>query len=549
MSKRDAGAVGLRLSLDDARHRWTRSAGGLTSRPVRCRQDEWYIVRARLADTARIGRMTVLVDFRRAGRVLGQRRVCLYAPGGADARELLGWVQTPRRATCLALTIPDRAVPGCVQEFVLHDVAERDPRCHPAANVPRWSAVQPPFPVRRIVLPAALHELATVLHDATLDFTGAPGTRAALQRRIRGAACVLDPEWVTALGLTWADLERLAAAAWLVVDLATTARLLRDAGLAGTEARTYASGHGLMSACVEYCDVPTRGLALQDVVPYALRDPRGGFATRVLLANRSWQRYADAVGFASLLSSETPWERRHGDVLSAARPVGRGELLATDLPWLVAGRHGPLVAPCIAGHLLRMHLAAPLPDHVQYWNRWEDGTVVVRDLADFALRQPALQAVRWASPDPALAHLGLTLRPPNATRHTLIRTGRIDSVGVHDGLPPEPMTIFMKWLAREVAEQTSWGRRHLAGRAVTWQFDTADGLKYASQFDSAAPLAHLPVESIRVRLDDAGTAARAARAGRDDVILMTKDEGLYGDTALVFQHTLTRRLRAVLERE
>jgi hypothetical protein len=30
---------------------------------------------------------------------------------------------------------------------------------------------------------------------------------------------------------------------------------------------------------------------------------------------------------------------------------------------------------------------------------------------------------------------------------------------------------------------------------------------------------------------------------------MTEDEGLYGDAALVFQDTLTRRLRAVLERE
>ena len=97
---------------------------------------------------------------------------------------------------------------------------------------------------------------------------------------------------------------------------------------------------------------------------------------RVLRADRAWKRYADEHGFATLLASETPVARHCGDVLSAARPIGGGELIATDLPWLVAGLHGPLLAPRLAQHALRMHLAGPLDDRVQYWNRWDDGQIV-----------------------------------------------------------------------------------------------------------------------------------------------------------------------------
>ena len=96
--------------------------------------------------------------------------------------------------------------------------------------------------------------------------------------------------------------------------------------------------------------MPTRGFALQDVVPYSVFDetPKT-FRTRVLTANRSWKRYADDVGFATLLASETPWEERCGDVLSTARAIDGGQLMATDLPWLVAGKRGArnILYPCL----------------------------------------------------------------------------------------------------------------------------------------------------------------------------------------------------------
>src|SRR5262249_22444355 len=76
-------------------------------------------------------------------------------------------------------------------------------------------------------------------------------------------------------------------------------------------------------------------------------------------------------------------------------------------------------------------------------------------------------------------------RPP---RTLLVQTGRIDLRDAHDGVPPEPMMIFMKWLTREWNEQTAWARAHLSGRRIVWQFDTADGSKYATLYHAAYSL-------------------------------------------------------------
>jgi len=542
---------------DDARPvrpwRWTRR-GSLASAPVRCAPDEWYIVRLRPAYTAVARRTSVLVSFQRHGEELARRCITLHARGGPGADELLGWVQSPPKATHAVVTLPEVAGGPLIDELNFQDVSERDPKCHPMANTPRWQTYQPPFPLRRVVLPASLYELTDLIDWAELEVIDTPTSRDKLAKRLRGAAAVLDPRWVSTLGLTWADVQHLAESAWLLVDLDTTAALLAKAGLAHTQVERHASAHGIMSARVEYADVPTRGHALQDVLPLSSLDPHGGFATRVLRANRSWKKFADAAGFATLLASETPWVEYHGDILSGALPVGRGELITTDLPCIVAGRYGRQLAPRIATHLLRMHLGAPLADHLQYWNRWDDDTVVVRDICDFARRTAPLQALRWQPTRDGVEQLGIALVPPGPINgQILLRTGRIDGADRHDGVPPEPLCIFFRWLAREYREQTDWARKHLAERIVTWQFDAADQVKFAVNYDSAQPLADLPARIVHLRRggesDYVGTPRRVATgAAREDVLTLEADEGLYGDGSLAFQEELTQRLRAVLER-
>ncbi len=543
----------------------------LVSRPVRCKKDEWYVARVRLANGARMDRATLLMLFLREDRVLGQRCLRMHAPGGADhAGELLGWIETPTDATHLQLCVPDPALTPHFEEIVLHNTSERDPKCHPLANVPRWKTYRTPFSIERVVLPATLKSLAQLLDGVRIEVLEAPASLARLRERTRGAACVLAPEWCRDLGLTLEHLEQLASSSWLVVDLETLARLVSRAGAADAKLVSHAAEHGLMSARVEYADVPTRGFALQDVAPYTAVNDAGRFCQRGIRSSRSWRRYADEVGFATLLSGETPWTRNHADVLSAVRAIGGGELIGTDLPWLVAGRQGELLAPRIATHLLRMHLAQPIKEHLQYWNRWEDGTTVVRDISDLARHYPPLRAERWASADPRLAQLGVTLARPAglATRHVIFRTGRSDCVDVHDGLAPEPLMIFMKWLAREAREDTPWARRHLARCAVTWQFNINDGIKYAVNYDAAAPPAVSTPEVVHLRTAPnklAGESGRPARprsatahtaaasqqcgAARGPALTITSphDEGLHGDRSLEFQDWLTKRLRRVIE--
>ncbi len=529
---------------------WTGS-GRLLSKPVRCKREEWYLARVQAAAGADLTGATLLVVFLKDDAVITQRCLRTHLPEGPAARdELLGWIQTPEEATHLRLCVPDVALAGQLGEIVLHNISERDPKCHPLASIPRWNTYRPPWSIRRIILPGNLEGLADHLADVEIETLKTPRSMARLTRAARGSACVLDPTWATKLGLKLGDLERLASNCWLIVDLDTLARLVTDSGDADTELVTHVSQHGIMSARVDYADVHTRGLALQDIVPYTTLDDRGRFRMQALKTTASWRRFADQTGFASLLSGETPWERKHGDVLSAARPTNSGELIATDLPWLVAGLHGPLLAPRIATHLLRMHLGQPIPDNVQYWNRWDDGNVIVRDIGDLTRRCPPLRTLRWASTTPGLAHLGIRLDASTGTarRHLVIRTGRMDGLDVHDGLPPEPMVIFLKTLVREQRDQTPWAARHLANQTVTWQFDTADGLKYAANFDAADELDanQLEISEAVVRLRMATNESPAAGA-QSSVITLPTDEGLHGDRSLQLQNLLTRRLRKLIE--
>jgi hypothetical protein len=536
------------------RWRWS-PKGELRSAPVRCKREQWYLARAFPADGVADESAEVLLRFLRAEQPIREQRVGLSAVAeAANGEALLGWVQAPEGATHLQVCLPDACAADRFDKLVLHPVAERDPKCHPLANVPRWSTYRPPFPIDRVVLPATLKVLADRLTDLKVELIAEPRSLRKLAAKVVGAACVIDPAWVRRLGLTLRDLERVAAASWMIVDLQTLALLLERAGTAATQVVTHTSEQEIMSARVEHAGVPTRGFAMQDVLPYATLAGVASFRTRVLRANRAWKRYAHETGFATLLSSETPWEDKCGDVLSAARPVEHGELIATDLPWLVAGQHGRLLAPRLAEHLLRMHVAASVADGVQYWNRWDDTQVLVRDIVDLASRFPPLRAVRWAPTPSGLARLGITLPAQSVSakpRSLMICTGRIDQCAVHDGVPPESMVIFMKWLVREAREGTRWAGRFLRDTAVTWQFDAADGLKYVVEYESALGVVPETVGKTLVlraeRGDARGAAAGRVEAGRQ-VVNLPADAGVFGDRSLEYQRELTQIVRQWVER-
>ena len=519
------------------------------SAPVRCKREQWYLVRGRPSDGRRRERTEVLTRFLRAGEVIDQRVLCLRTvAANGDGGELLGWIQSPERATHVQLALAHADQAEWFEEVLFHQVAERDPKCHPLAAVPRWSKHAPPFPIERVVLPPALAGLAELLSPQQVDVYE-PTSLQALARRIRGAACVFDPAWVRSLRATWGDLERLAATSWLVVDLQTAWELLLRAKQVEVQLVSQSAPHGIMSARVEYSDVATRGFALQDVFPYATLQPDGGFAARVLRADRAWKRYADEHDFATLLASETPVAKHCGDVLSAARPIGRGELMATDLPGLVAGLYGPLLAPRLAQHALRMHLAGPLDDNVQYWSRWDDGQIVLRDASDLARRYPPLRTAHWAAAGGEVVQLGVALPASGhggTGRAIMFRTGRIDSRDVHDGIAPEPMIIFMKMLAREARERTAWARRHLHDLTVIWQFDSAVGVRYAANYASAAWLGSVNPRVVSLTRTRQSSPASALSNGSVEVI--ADDEGLLGDGSFEFQRRLDTRLRGLIQR-
>ena len=558
----DGPTGGLQVQTRAVR-RWRWDArGDLVSAPVRCRREQWYLARGVSADGSTPETADVILRFLGQGSVVGQQcvRLCAFDPS-AGRRDLLGWLLTPEDATHFELRLPERGAARRLAGLVLHPVAERDPKSHPLANVPRWSTYTSPMTIERVVLPAALAPLADRLGAVRVEVMTQPRSVRKLAAKAAGGACVLDPGWVGALGLRLEDLERLARVSCLLVDLDTFAAMLRQAGAAAVRCVTYAAEHEIMSARVEYADAATRGFAMQDVFPLATLTEGGAFRTRVLKATGAWKRYADATGLAALLTSETPWENKCGDVLTAARPTGGGELIVSDLPWLVAGKHGPLLAPRLAAHLLRMHVGQPLAEHVQYWNRWQHCDVLVRDISEVSRRHPPLRALRWRDGDDGCARLGVALtarvdgtpatRPPR--RMLMVRTGRIDMLDTHAGVAAEPMLIFMKWLAREWREQTRWARRYLANNRIVWQFDTADGLRYALAYESAQRLLDArATRTLYLRTDALPSDAPCWRLRRTSPTRCTAtvpaDAGIFGDRSLEFQESLTALLRRWIER-
>jgi hypothetical protein len=351
---------------------------------------------------------------------------------------------------------------------------------------------------------------------------------------------------VRTLDLRPDDLDRLASIAYVLIDLESLTRVLTRAGAARLECRSTTAGPHIMSARVLYADLATRGFALEDAFPYAAVDERGRFATRAIAMTRDWKRYADAHDFAPLLASETPWIRRSGDILAAVRAVGKGELLATDTPWIAAGAFGPPLAPRLAAQLLRTQLGGAVPDFVQYWNRWDETHIVVRDLLDLARRYAPLQAYRWGTAAGGVARLGLTIPAldGHADCHLTVSTGRIDNHSPGSGLAPESLAIFMKWLAREARERTAWAVRALARRSITLQFDTAAGLRYAHTYPAApAPGALGAERHVQLRCTPAA-GGRNSPGARD--LCVPDDTGLFGEGSHDFQKRLTDALTGIL---
>lgn len=528
------------------RWRWSRN-GQAASRPLRCRAEQWYLVRGAVPPDIEPAPLLLHVRFLAGGRPVCQQAALLSpAVAAGSPPALLGWIRSPAACTHVCVLLPVPSGRAALDSLMLHAVPEPGAKCHPAANVPRWDATyRPPFPVDRIVLPASLESLREHLRAATLHMVRRPRSLRRLAALAVGGACVLDPQWPEALGMGLKDLEKLAGGSWLVVDLDTFARLLRRAGAGEVRTRIWNLPHQLPCARVQYADVPTRGFALLDVFPYGYRTFGNRFAVRALLSGRGWRAYARSTGFAELLTSEADCPARSGHVLAAACAFAAGELLVSDAPWLAAGHFGPPAAPRLALHLARVQLAQPLADCVQYWTRWDDADVIVRDIADLARRFAGLHAVRWADRRDGAAQLGLSLAGPAGGRHLMLRTGRIDSAA-EDGVPPEPMMILWRWLAREAAEQTPWARRHLAGRIVTWQFDAFAGRRYALQFTAATelPAPHEgDVLNIRTTLRHVPHKPPAA----SNELVFPRDLGHFGDGSLAFLAELARHVRAWLE--
>ena len=537
--------------------------GALVSAPQVCRREHWYLALARLQTPGAWREAPLGVRFLDAQhRVLAEQCLALRAlPGQLDPRHLRAWVQTPDKARFVQLHFgrPDDAARFAA--VWLHPTAERDPKCHPAANVPRWDRLLPATRPARVLVPTALAGLAEVFAPLPVEVV-AFRSAAKLRAAAHGSLVVLDAAAVLSCGLTLDDLETMAADAWLVVDLLTAAYLLRTAGAATTRVTGHTARHELMSARVEYSDMPTRGFALQDVFPYGTLTDGGAFHTRVLTATASYKRWADRTGCATLLASETPFAQHCGDVLLAAWPGRGGEVFLTDLPWLIAEQGPALLAPDLMRHTLRMLGGLPLDDAVEYWCRWDDASVVLRDIADLPRRFPEIRTVRWLADDPTVAHLGLTVAGrPRPRRHVMICTGCADQAAWHDGLAPEPLILFMKWLAREVREQTPWAARYLADLRVTWQFDATTGLRRVEDYASAAGVAEgRPDWVVRLRsVSGGGVPGGGVLAGGgshpsageslapDEVVDVTIESGVLGAQALAYQAWLTRRLRGIIE--
>lgn len=520
---------GLTASAKQVRPwRWERDAA-LLSRPIPCKKEEWHLIRA-ACTTPADQPFGLSIRYLADKMEIGRQAVSLL-PSPAIRTEQIGWFLTPPDATHFQVHLDETAAQ--IDTLLALPAGGRDPVCHPAANVPRWSVYQRTKPVERILLPSTLESLQESIRFGPINVIRMRGSFTKFLSAARHSALILDPAWVAEEGLTWQQLQRLAEDALVLVDLESAARLA--ASSAGGEIRSanYRDRESLFSAKNEYADTATRGFALQDIFPCCAVDEKGGFQARTIRHTRDWQRFADENAIATLLSCQTPWEGRVKDVLSAAMPTARGDLILTDLPWLVAGQRGALLAPRLAQHLLNMHLGGPLPDETQYWNRWDETHIVIRDIADMTRRYPGLQPVRYA-PQGELVTLGLSLTTPNAQRHLLIETGRIDLRERHDGVPPEPLMIVMRWLERRHREQAPWTQRRLARCAVTWCYTSAAGRKYATMYSAAAPTA-APTHYLRIRM---GTSDRIEQGDGISRVTLRDDVGILGDGSLGFVERL-----------
>lgn len=544
------------------RWHWSCASEGIVAQ-VRCRGEQWYLLRAGARDDADgVARGAgddedgpagatgacgaepeFLVTFESDQGPLGTRAVRPAPLGWPAERQWLGWTESPPGARRLRVSLPWPAARR-IGRLTVHPVSERDPCCHPLANVPRWTRYIAPT-IGHVVLPPELEPLTDVLCERPVRVLSCPRSLEELDSLAEQGAAILADAWIERLGLDWGRLERLAHRACVAVSLRGLVCALRRSGLAFRVAE-YSSAHGLVSARVEYADFPTRGFALGDVFPYGWLDGEGLFTTRVIVGRGAWRRWAACAAVATLLSSQTPWARRSGDALCAICPTSRGVLLASDLPWIVAGRHGAPIAPRLARHALRMALGLELDDDIQFWNCWDDPGVLVRDLADLPRRCPGLWPVRWADEGSGLVRLGLALRPAAPKRHVLIVTRRIDRAGLHDGLAPEPMIIFMKMLARRARDPADPLGRVLNHLAVTWQFDSAQGARYAMLYESAQRRGLVHADA---RLDVYEKARNPHGAMGPDRLVLRTALGILGEGSLELLAELTAGLHAWLRRQ
>jgi hypothetical protein len=549
-SPEQSSAPGGGLQVSPRSHRrWSWQPGPpLQSTPVRCKRDTWYLARTTLRGPATLSALRIVVEFIDDQEIIHRRCVEQAAVPGPDTTTYLGWFRSPETVTHVHVIVPDETVPLDIAEITLHPIAERDPQCHPLANLPRWSTYQPPFPIKELVVPTGLAPLADHLAGLNVTTVEHLGSPTALGKLAAGKAIILDPAWLTTLRITGKQLAKLAEHAWVIVDLDSFATAVRRGGGPELRTRRFNAPHEIMAARVEYADVATRGFAMQDVFPFAVHAD-DGYSTRVIVANRNWKRFSDEHDFATLLASETPYVDHCGDVLLAAHATAGGELLVTNIPWLAVQPDTQLLAPELTRHLARMVLGQPLSDAALYWNRWEEDDVLIRDIADAPRRYPEMQVARWASPDPAIAHLGLVVTDPGAppTRQLVLCTGRADQADPHDGLAPEAVLLFMKWLARELRDATAFARRHLDGVQVIWQFDTATGLRHVVDYPSAANTTPVSPTTL-VRLRDARWTAQPLNGQLrfDAEIAIPLDPGVFGDRSLVSQVALTERLRKLI---
>lgn len=540
VENRSAGPTGgLRLPRRAFRTwRWERDAA-LLSRPVRCLKEEWHLLRAEHRGDSALRPHVTLRYF--AGDEEIERQVVLLQPSPVVEVELIGWFLTPPNATHFRVHVGAAAL--CLRSIDAHPVGSRDPVCHPAANVPRWSTYDRKQKAERILLPPSLEALSDELDAASVDVSAPPNSIAAFATSIRGCVVVLDPEWIAHKKLSWSVLSRLASEAIVIVDLESAAKLAAGETQSEIRAANYRDKHYLFSARNEYADAATRGFALQDIFPFSIVDEAGAFQMRTIRYSREWKRFADEHSIATLLSCQTPWEGRVRDVLSASMPTARGELLITDIPWLAAGRRGRLLAPRLVSHLLRMHAGCGIAEDVQYWNRWDETHIIVRDIADMTRRYAGLQPARWAASGGASV-MGITLMPREAQRHLILETGRIDAREPHDGVAPEPMMIVMRVLERRLRERQAWATRYLSRCGVTWMFASASGHKYATMFPAGATIdaSAVSLSQIRMSGEDSVREQVGARS-----IALRDDVGLLGDGSIEFVGRLLKRVEKEVE--